>query len=77
MAITQLNPPLWLNTPKGYALAHFLVDYGKESDLYWVCFQQDTGEIWTWPNPKVRACKNISLERIIDDKTIQDKLKDT
>lgn len=63
--ILQLVPPIPLNTPKGEALCHFLIDYGPESDLLWVCFQQLTGEIWTWNNKEVRADKNISLGRIL------------
>lgn len=61
--ITQLNPAIPLQTPKGNALAHFLIDYGQESNLVWVCFQEDTGEIWSWENPEVRAQKNITLGR--------------
>ena len=60
--ITQLNPPLWLQTPKGKALCHFLIDYGPEHDLLWVCFQQD-GECWTWSNKEIRADTNITLGR--------------
>jgi hypothetical protein len=60
--IIQLNPAIPLTTPKGKALAHFLIDYGQESNLYWVCFQE-SGEIWTWENPVVRAEKNITLGR--------------
>ena len=41
--ITQLNPPIPLMTPKGRAMAHFIIDYGMENDLMWVCFQDDTG----------------------------------
>lgn len=29
----QLNPPIPMNTPKGFA--HLVIDYGPESDLYW------------------------------------------
>lgn len=61
--ILQLNPPLPLTTPKGPALAHFVIDEGIEHHLYWVCFGND-GEIWTWPNPKVRAEKNITYGRL-------------
>jgi hypothetical protein len=61
--ITQLNPPIPLQTPKGSALAHFLIDYGPESHLYWVCFNDDDGQCWTWSNPNIRAQKNISLDR--------------
>ncbi len=50
----QLNPPLPLNTPKGEGFAHFLIDYGPESDLYWTVFITATGEIWTFSNREVR-----------------------
>jgi hypothetical protein len=59
----QLNPPLPLNTPKGEGFAHFLIDYGPESDLYWTVFITETGEIWTFSNREVRASKNITLGR--------------
>ena len=59
----QLNPPIPLETPKGPALAHFLIDYGPENDLYWVCFNDNDGECWTWANKYIRAQKNITLDR--------------
>ena len=59
----QLNPPLPMNTPKGEGFAHFLIDYGPESDLYWTVFITETGEIWTFSNKDVRASKNITLGR--------------
>lgn len=59
----QLNPPIPLETPKGKALAHFVIDYGPEHNLMWVTFVDATGECWTWPNPKIRAQKNISMGR--------------
>jgi hypothetical protein len=59
----QLNPPLPLATPKGEGFAHFLIDYGPESDLYWTVFITSTGEIWTFANREVRATKNITLGR--------------
>lgn len=61
--ILQLTQPLWLITPKGEAVAHFLIDYGIENDLYWVCAQQETGECWTWSNRDVKFAKNISVGR--------------
>ena len=60
--ILQLDPPLPMQTPRGKALAHFMIDYSPEHHIYWVCFGDD-GEIWTWPNPKVRAPKNITMGR--------------
>lgn len=68
MTILQIDPPLPLISPKGKCYAHFLLDYGLESDLQWVCFQDDTGECWTWNNSKVRMQPNITLGRI-DAKT--------
>lgn len=52
-----------MRTPKGPALAHALIDYGIEHDMSWVCFQDQTGECWTWKNPLVRAQKNITHGR--------------
>jgi uncharacterized cupin superfamily protein len=57
----QLHPTIWLKTPKGVGLAHFVIDYGEEHDLLWVVADDATGEVWTWPNPDVRLVKNISL----------------
>ena len=61
--IKQIHPPIPLKTPKGLALAHFLIDYGIEHDLYWVCFQDDTGECWTWGNRDIRAQVNVTIGR--------------
>jgi hypothetical protein len=63
MVMLQLDPPIPLMTPKGEGLAHFIIDYGLEFDLLWVCFQRDTGECWTWANPDIRAVKNITFDR--------------
>lgn len=59
----RLDPPLPLETPKGKALAHVLIDYGVEYDLLWVCFQDETRECWTWSNKEVKIQSNISLGR--------------
>lgn len=64
----RINPPIPLNTPKGLGLAHFVIDDGPENDLVWVVFQDETGEIWCWPNHRVRAQKNITLGRLVNEK---------
>lgn len=64
MSLIQLNPPIPLMTPKGTGLAHFLIDYSMETDLYWVVFIDETGECWTFNNKFIRASKNITLNRI-------------
>ncbi len=61
--IIQLSPCIPVITPKGKALAHFLIDEGAEHDLKWVCLQDDTGECWTFANPMIRAQKNITQGR--------------
>ena len=63
MMMIQMNPPLPLLTPKGPALAHFLIDCGVEHHLMWVCFQNNTGECWTWPNNKIRMEANVTMGR--------------
>lgn len=65
MTILQLNPPLPLMTPKGEGLAHIVIDCGIEHNLQWVVFINDTGECWTYQNPEIRACKNITYGRVM------------
>jgi hypothetical protein len=64
MTVTQLNPPLPLETPRGHGLAHFMIDYGPELHLMWTVFIDATGECWTFQNPDIRAAKNYSLGRM-------------
>jgi hypothetical protein len=64
--IIQLNPPIPVETPKGSALCHLVIDYGIEHNLMWVCFQDKTGECWTWDNKDIRAQKNITAGRTYD-----------
>jgi hypothetical protein len=64
--IIQLDPTNPMDTPKGPAKAHFLIDYGQEHHLLWVCFQDDTGECWTWPNPQIKLQENVSMGQRIN-----------
>ena len=70
--ITQLDPPLPLETPKGAGLAHFVVDYGPEADLLWVVFMDKDGACWSVPNPEIRMSFNWTMGRrkYEPDKTI-------
>ena len=61
--ITQLNPPLPLDTSKGPGMAHFVIDYGPEADLLWVVFMDKDGACWSVPNPEVRMHFNWSMGR--------------
>ncbi len=66
----QLDPPMPLETPRGKAMAHVLIDYGPEHHLLWVCFQDEDGQCWTWANPDVRAQVNPSMGRPTVDKPL-------
>jgi len=59
----ELNKPLHMETPKGKAIAHFVIDYGIESDLFWVCFLQSNGECWTFNNKYIKLESNYTLDR--------------
>ena len=61
--LTQLDPPIPLETPKGKGLAHILIDYGAEHHLIWVTIDDATREIWAWPNPQVRGQANVTMGR--------------
>lgn len=71
MTARQLNPPLPMFCPKGEGFAHFLIDYGPESDLYWTLFVTDTGEIWTYANKHVQTSKNITLGRTFEQTAVR------
>lgn len=59
--LTQLNPPLPLDTPKGPAYAHLVIDYSQEHYLLFVCFLMDTGECWVFPNRDVKLQANLTM----------------
>jgi hypothetical protein len=61
--IHELRAVLWLDTPKGLALAKFLVDRGIDSDNEWVCIINETGEIWSFDNSDVLVTKSYTLGR--------------
>ena len=69
--ITQLNPPLPLETPKGTGWAHFVLDYGPEADLLWVVFLDKDGACWSVPNPDVRMSFNWTMGRRKPQKTAE------
>lgn len=64
--ILQLNPQIPMHTDKGDGYALAVIDYGQDHSLLWVIALNDTGEIWTIPNEKVRITKNYSMGRMID-----------
>ena len=58
----QLNPPIEVETPNGRGFAEVLIDYGLESDIYFVCILHN-GEIWTYSNKDIRVTQNITAGR--------------
>jgi hypothetical protein len=56
----QLNPPLPLDTPKGPADAHFVIDYGSEGHILFVTFVRHSGECWTWQARECQLEKNVT-----------------
>ena len=61
--LTQLNPSIPMDTPKGRGLALAVIDYGQEHNLLWVVTLDTSGEIWCVPNRDVRVPPNWSAGR--------------
>jgi hypothetical protein len=61
--LTQLNPPIPMDTPKGAGLALAVIDYGLEHSLLWVVAIDKTREIWCVPNADARVQSNWSAGR--------------
>ena len=57
----QLNPALPVDTPRGPAYAHMVIDYSQEHYVLFVCFLCDTGECWVLPNRDVKLQMNVSM----------------
>jgi hypothetical protein len=64
--IIRLNPPLPLLTPRGKAMAYFLIDPSIDHSLQWVTFNDADGECWTWSNEQIRLGRNITMGRTYD-----------
>lgn len=59
--MTRIDPPIPLDTPKGKAWAHFLIDRSQDHHLEWVCFIAETGECWTFRNPQIKLEPNATM----------------
>jgi hypothetical protein len=60
VTVTILEPPWEVDTPKGKAYAHALIDYSQESYIYFLTSAKGTGEFWIYRNDKVRLWWNES-----------------
>jgi len=61
--ITLLNPTIPLKSEKASGECIAIIDYSIEHDLMFVIIDDATGQIWTVPNPDVRAFANYSAGR--------------
>lgn len=64
--IHEIRQVIWLDTPKGQALAKFIVDRGIDSDLEWITVLQETGQVLSFDNSEVLVCKSFTLGRRAD-----------
>lgn len=62
-SITQLDPPVYVETPLGSAVCMFIWEQGLEVDVQWGCFIESTGEMWWFINNKIRLSTNLSAGR--------------
>ena len=58
--IVQCSPVVPVDTPRGPADVFFLIDYGRDAQLLFVCFIRETGESWTFESREVRLEKNVT-----------------
>jgi len=74
--ILQLNPAIWVMTPRGEGHAVFIIDYGPNINTIWVVHNFDDGsvihvdsseirlfgnEMWDIPHPKPFKGRNVNL----------------
>jgi hypothetical protein len=67
--ILRLDPPIPLDSPKGFGWSHFLIDYSTEHNFLWQVFIAETGESWIFQNRDIRLQANPTMEI---RRTIQD-----
>jgi hypothetical protein len=68
VVLTQLDPPLPLETSKGAGWTHFVIDYGTESALLWVVFMDAEGRAGRSRMPN-RMTYNWTLGRRPDERS--------
>ena len=64
MSFSELHTPIPMTVEgKGPGQAIAVIDYGPEHHLIRVVALDDSGEIWSAPNPKVRMQSNWTMGR--------------
>jgi hypothetical protein len=59
--LTQLNPSIPVETPRGRGEAVIVIDYSKEDDLMWVVFLDKSRQCWMFNNKDIMACENYTI----------------
>lgn len=73
---TQLEPTIPVEViGKGKGFAFAVIDYSSEHHLLWIVAMDDTGEIWTVPNPSVRVQNNWTMGRMVKPPQAQENAK--
>lgn len=54
----QLNPPIWVLTPKGEGFAIIIIDYGVHLNSVWVVHLFETGEVLHVDSSEIKVCGN-------------------
>lgn len=60
---TELRAHIPMMTAKGKGYAIACIDYSPHAHLHWVVVLDETGQIWTCPNPEVRVLANWTLRQ--------------
>ena len=54
----QLNPPIWVATPRGEGFAILIIDYGPHLNSVWVVHHFDDGQVIHVDSSEVRVMGN-------------------
>lgn len=58
IAILQLNPPWWVMTPRGFAYARALIDYGPDTNTVFLCDSERDRQCFAVDSAEIRFGEN-------------------
>ena len=61
MIALQLNPVIPVETPRGKAMAHIMIDYGAEHYVLFLCFLDEARECRLYRNDEVKIQNNETM----------------
>lgn len=59
--IHEIQQTIWVNTPKGFGQALFIIDYGIHQNTIWVVCIQNGGKILHFDSNQLTISKNYTL----------------